>query len=44
MADIFRTIKNKNYTVMSNHHLQNPKDSFSSGRLAVQRERAGCLL
>ena len=40
MADIFRTIKNKNYTVMSNHHLQNPhgayvKDSFPSGRLEL---------
>ena len=30
MADIFRTIKNKNYTVMSNHHLQNPNLSLKA--------------
>ena len=30
MADIFRTIKNKNYTVMSNHHLQNPTLSLKA--------------
>ena len=30
MGDIFRTIKNKNYTVMSNHHLQNPNLSLKA--------------
>lgn len=30
MADIFRMIKNKNYTVMSNHHLQNPNLSLKA--------------
>lgn len=30
MADIFRTIKNKNFTVMSNHHLQNPNLSLKA--------------
>lgn len=30
MSDIFRTIKNKNYTVMSNHHLQNPNLSLKA--------------
>lgn len=30
MADIFRTIKNQNYTVMSNHHLQNPNLSLKA--------------
>lgn len=30
MADIFRTIKNRNYTVMSNHHLQNPRLSLKA--------------
>lgn len=30
MADIFRTIKNQNYTVMSNHHLQNPRLSLKA--------------
>ena len=35
MADIFRTIKNKNYTVMSNHHLQNPNLSLKAMGLNV---------
>lgn len=30
MADIFRTIKNKNFTVMSNHHLQNTNLSLKA--------------
>lgn len=30
MSDIFRMIKNKNYTVMSNHHLQNPNLSLKA--------------
>lgn len=30
MADIFRTLKNQNYTVMSNHHLQNPNLSLKA--------------
>lgn len=30
MADIFRMIKNNNYTVMSNHHLQNPRLSLKA--------------
>lgn len=30
MAEIFRAIKSKNYTVMSNHHLQNPNLSLKA--------------
>ena len=30
MSDIFRMVKNKNYTVMSNHHLQNPNLSLKA--------------